>query len=170
LFGFRQYGRRGWIGVMPESNAVWYGGQLLASFGLPVLALGALGWPWLDREARRRWVWMLPFPAFYLILLASMSMVVKRNLLPVIPAMAALLGTGLAGWLAVSRRKWPSSKMARWASTMVVAALALPVYRTVTQTLAFSRQSTRELAAGWINAHVPQASAIIKESYTPHLD
>jgi 4-amino-4-deoxy-L-arabinose transferase-like glycosyltransferase len=170
LFGFRQYGKRGWIGVMPESNAAWYGGQLLTSFGLPALILGALGWPWLGREQRRRWLWMLPFPVFYLILLASMSMVVKRNLLPAIPAIAALLGAGLAGWLMASRRRWPTSPTVRWASLFVAVALAVPVYKTVTQTIAFSRQSTRELAADWINTHVPKASAIIKESYTPHLD
>ena len=170
MFGFRQYGKRGWIGVMPESNTVWYAGQLVASFGLAALVMGSLGWPWLDKEARRRWLWMLPFPAFYLILLASMSMVVKRNLLPVIPSLAVLLGAGLVGWWTLLRRKWPAPRAVRWASLLVVMALVVPVYRTVAQTIAFSRQSTRELAAEWINSHVPQASAIIKESYTPHLD
>ncbi len=168
LFGFRQYGRGGWIGVMPQSNAAWYGGQLVASFGLPAILLGLGGWPWLDRESRRRWVWMLPFPVVYLVLLASMSMVVKRNLLPVLPALAAVLGVGVAGWLQLGQGR-PTGRRARWTWILIVGALIVPVYRTTVQTLAFARHSTREQATAWIEANLPRGAAIIKESYTPHL-
>lgn len=168
LFGFRQYGKGGWIGVMPQSNAVWYGGQLLASFGLPAIALGLSGWPWLRADERRRLVWMLPFPVVFLVLLASMSMVVKRNLLPVLPALAAVLGVGVAGWL-----QWVGRRFTRRAlvgvAALILAVVAVPVYRTTVQTLAFARQSTREQAAEWIETHVPRGGAIIKESYTPHV-
>ncbi len=168
LFGIRQYGRGGWIGVMPESNALWYGGQLVASFGVPALILGCIGWPWLDRDCRRRWLWMLPYPVVFLFLLASMSMVVKRNLLPVLPALAAVLGIGLAGWLEWFRRRGSG---VRYGGSMllVIVALAVPVYKTILQTAAYSRESTREQAAAWIDANVPRGAAIIKESYTPHL-
>jgi len=168
LFGFRQYGRGGWIGVMPESNAMWYAGQLMASFGLPAILLGLCGWPWLARESRRRLVWMLPFPVVYLVLLASMSMVVKRNLLPVLPALAAVLGVGVAGWLELGQRS-ERGRLSRWAWLVTVGALCIPVYRTTVQTIAYSRPSTRELAAAWIDANVPRGAALIKESYTPHL-
>ncbi len=167
LFGFRQYGRGGWIGVMPTSNAQWYGEQLLTSFGVPVIVLGLVGWTGLDREARRRLLWMLPFPVVFLALLAAMSMVVKRNLLPVLPALAALLGVGMAGWLQLVRRRRPAAL--RWVSVLLAAALALPIYRTTVQTIAYARDSTREQAVAWIDAHVPRGAAIIKESYTPHL-
>ena len=168
LFGFRQYGRGGWIGVMPESNAAWYGGQLMASFGVPAVLLGLGGWPWLDKESRRRLAWMLPFPVVYLVLLASMSMVVKRNLLPVLPALAAVLGVGVAGWLQLGQRR-QAGRLARWVWVLIVGVLVIPVYRTTVQTMAFARHSTREQAAAWIDANVPRGAAIIKESYTPHL-
>lgn len=168
LFGFRQYGRGGWIGVMPTSNAAWYGRQVLTSFGLPIVLLGLSGWPWLKKESRRRLLWMLPFPVVYLALLVSMSMVVKRNLLPVIPALAALLGVGVAGWLQLSERRLPRLRTG-WASLFVVLALAVPVYRTTLQTIALARTSTREEAAAWIDSRIPRGATIIKESYTPHL-
>ena len=173
LFGLRQYGRGGWIGVMPGSNAAWYGRQLLQTFGLPALALGVSGWPWLDPSARRRFLQMLPFPLFFLLLLASMSMVVKRNLLPVMPSLAALLGAGVAGWIAGIEGRFldASRRFAKAAVVVVIAgtALAVPLQSTVVQTLAFSRPSTREVADQWIQDHVPRGARFIQESYTPHL-
>ena len=168
LFGFRQYGRGGWIGVMPQSNAVWYGQQLIASFGLPALLLGAVGWPWLDRESRRRLFWMLPYPLIFLAMMVAMSMVVKRNLLPVLPALAAVLGVGTAGWLSVAQRR-SAGRSAGWVWALILGVLAVPVYKTTLQTLALARDSTREQAVAWIDANVPRGAAIIKESYTPHL-
>jgi hypothetical protein len=111
---------------------------------------------------------MLPFPVTYLVLLASMSMVVKRNLLPVIPALAAVLGVGVAAWLTSAVATGGRSRRLRDVGLLLVA-LALPVYRTTVQTVAFARQSTREAAVEWIETHVPRGAAIIKESYTPHL-
>ncbi len=168
LFGLRQYGRGGWIGVMPSSNAAWYGQQLLASFGAPVLILGLCGWPWLAPASRRRWLWMLPFPGIFLGLMFAMSMVVKRNLLPVVPAVAALLGVGMTGWIDLAGRG-TSPRRVRWVAVVLAAALAVPIYRTSLETIAFARDSTREAAVAWIDAHVPQGAAIIKESYTPHV-
>jgi 4-amino-4-deoxy-L-arabinose transferase-like glycosyltransferase len=168
LFGFRQYGRGGWIGVMPSSNAAWYGQQVLASFGLPALILGLLGWPLLERESRRRFLWMLPFPVVFMSLLISMSMVVKRNLLPALPALAAVLGIGVCGWLQVGQRRLSAFRRG-WLGLLMGAVLILPVYRTVLQTIGYAQSSTREDAAAWIDEHVPRGATIIKESYTPHL-
>jgi len=173
LFGLRQYGRGGWIGVMPGSNAAWYGRQLLQTFGLPALVLGVSGWPWLDPSSRRRFLQILPFPLFFMLLLASMSMVVKRNLLPVMPSLAALLGAGIAGWITgIEGRFFDASQ--RFAKAGVVAliggaALAVPLRSTAVQTIAYSRPSTREVADQWIQDHVPRGARFIQESYTPHL-
>ena len=98
LFGVRQYAKGGWIGVKPQSNALWYGTKLVQSFGWPACVLGLLGVFKLTPKDRRRWLVMAAYPLIFLILMSSMSMVVKRNLLPAIPAIAALLGAGLAGW------------------------------------------------------------------------
>jgi len=168
LFGLRQYGRGGWIGVMPGSNTQYYGRMILGSFGLPAVALGVLGWWRLESHDRRRLWLILPFPAVYLVLMVAMSMVVKRNLLPVLPALAAMLGVGIAGWAQwIGRRAAPRS--AAWLTLLLVVSIALPVYRTAVQTVAFARTSTREETANWIHANVARGATIIKESYTPHL-
>jgi 4-amino-4-deoxy-L-arabinose transferase-like glycosyltransferase len=114
FFGARQYGRGGWLGVMPDSNAGFYAGKLSWSFGWPALALGLAGLVVL--AARDRWrgprlarlLWLAPYPVLFLLLITSMSMVVKRNLYPVLPALAIYLGAGMAAWLelAAAFRGW----------------------------------------------------------------
>ena len=97
LFGVRQYAKGGWIGVKPQSNALWYGGNLVQSFGWPAFVLGLTGVLGLTRKDRRRWLVMAVYPLVFLILMSSMSMVVKRNLLPALPAIAALKAQGVVG-------------------------------------------------------------------------
>ena len=91
FFGARQYGQGGWLGVTPDNNAWFYAKALVESFGWPAVAVGLAGLAGLKAGARRPVLWMLPFPAGYLALLIAMSMVVKRNLYPVVPILAALL-------------------------------------------------------------------------------
>jgi hypothetical protein len=131
--------------------------------------LGLLGVFGLARDDRRRWLVMAAYPLAFLILMSSMSMVVKRNLLPAMPAIAALLGAGLAGWarhLTLDR-----TGLARWwpVGVLSLVGLAVPVYRTVVQEVSLVRPSTRELAAWWINTNLPRGAGIIQESYTPHI-
>ena len=104
FFGARQYGRGGWLGVMPESNAGFYAGKLLWSFGWPAVVAGLSGLAWLGIRARTRGrltrlLWLAPFPVVFLALVTSMNMVVKRNLYPVLPILAVYLGAGIASWL-----------------------------------------------------------------------
>jgi len=168
LFGFRQYAKGGWIGVKPQSNALWYGRNLVQSFGWPAGVLGFLGIFGLARGNRGRWLLMAAYPVVFLILLSSMSMVVKRNLLPVVPAIAALVGAGLSGW----QRRLPQrgGGIARWwpMGLLCLISLAIPAYRTVLQDVSLVRPSTRELATWWINTNLPRGAGIIQESYTPH--
>jgi len=115
FFGARQYGRGGWLGVMPESNAGFYAEKLLWSFGWPAAAAGLGGLVLLtvrDRGRGRRLarlLWLAPYPVVFLALITSMNMVVKRNLHPVLPALAVYLGVGMAAWLqlaaALDRRR-----------------------------------------------------------------
>ena len=169
MFGVRQYAKGGWIGVKPQSNAVWYGRNLVASFGWPAMLLGLTGVFSLTRRDRRRWMVMAVYPLTFLILMSSMSMVVKRNLLPALPAIAALLGAGLVGW----RARLPGGKVGtrQWWPMVLLSliSLAIPVYRTMLQEVSLVQPSTRELAAWWINNQLPRGAGIIQESYTPHL-
>ena len=181
LFGVRQYAGGGWIGVMPENIPAYYTAELTASFGIPAVVLGIAGLLFFRSPAaapspglagplratdRRRLLWLLAFPAAYLALIASMNMVVKRNLYPAIPPLAAVLGIGLATVLYRLRLRWPRWKGAG-ATVIVLVALAYPARETLLQTASFTRPSTREAAAAWIRENLPQGVAVLKESYTP---
>src|SRR5262249_37236864 len=120
---------------------------------------------------------------------ASMNMVVKRNLYPVLPVLAVYLGVGVAAWLELaadldalraarraaapppSGRAWRGALGRgawRWAAGLVArACLWLPADLTARQTIGYVTPSTREEAAAWIVAHLPRGAAIVKESYTP---
>jgi 4-amino-4-deoxy-L-arabinose transferase-like glycosyltransferase len=175
LFGFRQYGRGGWIGVVRESDALFYAERLWQSFGPPALVLGLLGLLAVPRALRSRVAWLLPFPVLYMLLLDSMSMSVRRNLLPVLPWLALLLGVGvaslalrLAGLERVAAQ--PAAARRGVVGVLLAAALFVPVRATVEQDLRYTRASTGEAAVAWIREHVPSGARIVKESYTPRLD
>lgn len=167
FFGVRQYGRGGWLGVTPGNNGLWYARQLLGSFGLASLVAGVTGWVALPRERRFKLFWMLPFPVLYLALIASMNMVVRRNLYPAIPILAVLLGLGIAAWLAALVQEGPLFRLA--ATGLVLVCLWPVASRTAEQEIGLARDSTRELAAAWIRANVPRGAGILKETYTPNL-
>jgi dolichyl-phosphate-mannose-protein mannosyltransferase len=192
FFGARQYGRGGWLGVMPESNAGFYAGKLLWSFGWPAVVAGLSGLALLGIRARTRGrlarlLWLAPFPVVFLALVTSMNMVVKRNLYPVLPILAVYLGAGMASWLelaagraglgapaAAASSPWRSRSRtiwlwaARWAApVLAVACLWPPAGLTARQTAGYVMPSTRDEAAAWIGTHLPAGAAIVKESYTP---
>jgi 4-amino-4-deoxy-L-arabinose transferase-like glycosyltransferase len=169
FFGLRQYSKGGWIGVTPTSNTVWYGEKMSENFGLPALIVGGLGLLVLQQRTRRQVLLILPFPAIYLGLITSMNMVVKRNLQPALPIVAAILALGIVAWI---DRFGPSRLQARGVlvTLLVVVVLAIPVGRTVAQDLSMVRPSTRELAVDWINRNVPRGAAFVQEEYTPKLD
>ncbi|MEP7010020.1 MAG: glycosyltransferase family 39 protein [Acidobacteriota bacterium] len=171
LFGARQYALHGWIGVTPHSNAAFYLQLLVESFGPATLVIGLPGLFALDRPTRGRWLRMAVFPALFLGLLFSMAMVVKRNLYPAMPPLAALLGVGLA-----AAAVWALGRIAekkprlRFAVVPLLAALCLapPAWRTTIETIGYARASTRELAAAWVYANLPPGARIVKEQYTPN--
>ncbi|HEY0782902.1 MAG TPA: glycosyltransferase family 39 protein, partial [Thermoanaerobaculia bacterium] len=173
FFGVQQYGRGGWLGVMPDSNALYYAQQLLASFGWPLALLGLSGLFALPQERRRLALWLLPYPVVFLALLVSMNMVVKRNLYPVVPIAAALLGAGVAAWIARLPRlaarfpRWPARATAPLAVALVLLCLWPAGDSVARQEVGYVSRTTREEALDWIRRHVPKGAGIVKESYTP---
>jgi hypothetical protein len=174
FFGAKQYGKGGWLGVMPRSNALYYAQALLASFGWTAVLAGISGLvmgrarsaPY--EKERPRWLWLLPFPVVYLALIISMSMVVRRNLYPVIPILAALLGVGVGAWLGRLREvRWESRAQPVLAAVLLLVCLLAPAWETGVQALSLARPSTRDVSREWIRTHVPRGASIAKESYTP---
>ena len=166
FFGARQYGKGGWLGVVPRSNALYYAQALVGSFGWTAALAGLSGLAVSPRK--QRLLWLLPFPVVYLALIISMSMVVRRNLYPVIPILAALLGAGIGIWLGrLLEVRWGNRWQPILAAVLLAVCLALPAWRTGLQAVALARPSTREIAGDWIRAHVPRGASIAKESYTP---
>jgi len=159
---------------VPGSNARFYWDNLVESFGLPALAAGALGLALLfaaRRERRLPLLALASFPLVFWLLITDMSMVVKRNLYPVLPVLAAYLGAGLAAWLAVplprARRRSPA--LAAAAVVLLLACLAPPAVQTAREDVGLARPTTREEAAAWIRANLPHGARILKEQYTPEL-
>ncbi|MDY7094160.1 MAG: glycosyltransferase family 39 protein [Acidobacteriota bacterium] len=176
LFGFVQYSQGGWIGVQPDSHLLFYGRQLTESFGWLAVLLGLAGLALLPRRRWSKVLWMLPFPVLYLGLITGMHMVVRRNLYPALPAMAMLLGLGLAvlvlrlrGWF--QTRSGGRLRPATMVPTALVAlTLVAPIHHTLVQSSGLVRASTRELAARWIEETLPPGAGIVREAYTPKLD
>ncbi len=176
LFGARQYAFHGWIGVVPHSNAAFYLEILAESFGALSLILGLVGMFALDRVRRGRWLRIAIFPALFLGLLLSMAMVVKRNLYPAMPPLAALLGVGFAAavlWLAERLPRGLSENGRRLGRAalagLAVLCVAPAIYRTAIETIGYARATTRDLAVEWMLANLPPGARIVKEQYAPNL-
>jgi hypothetical protein len=162
FFGVRLYSG-GWHGVVRHSNALYYLNELAHALGWPALAFGAFGVATLAREPRRRLLWLLPFPLVHLVLLLRMDVAVRRNVMPVLPFLAIVLGVGLAGLLA-----WFLARGRRSvAAAAAILAVVVPVAATAVLLLRYSRPTTRDAAAAWMRAHLPPGSFLVQERYTP---
>ncbi len=166
LFGFRQYAGGGWLGVQPDSHFAYYVSQLGQSFGWIAIVLTILGLVCVPRTRRAATLALATFPAAYLGLIISMTMVVKRNLATAVPILAALAGVGIVALICRSvgptRRPWA-------AGVLAAAALAQPTITTIQQTRALAGPSTRERAEQWLIEHLPPGTSVLQESYTPRL-
>jgi hypothetical protein len=163
FFGVRLYGNARWHGVVRESNALYYLRELAHAFGWPALALGGAGVATLARSHRRRLGWMLPFPLVHLALLLAMAVAVRRNLMPLLPFLAIVLGSGLAGLYSWCAARWRRPLAAAVAAAVFVAPSAATAVLLVQQ----SRPTTRDEAAAWMRAHLPPGSFLVQEQYTP---
>ncbi|MEM7354967.1 MAG: glycosyltransferase family 39 protein [Acidobacteriota bacterium] len=168
LFGFRQYSRGGWIGVVVDSNWVYYGKLILASFAWPAIILGLLGLLLLQGKRRIQAMWLLPFPVLYVSLISSMNMVVERNLYPGLPAIAALLGIGIWALREALAPRLPG-RQNLLAVALAGACLIVPFVQVVAQDMGYAGASTRRVSAQWIYDHLPHGTSILKERYTPNL-
>ncbi|MBZ0113000.1 MAG: glycosyltransferase family 39 protein [Thermoanaerobaculia bacterium] len=168
LFGARLYAEAGWTGVVRGSNLLYYGERLRDSFGIGLLLLGVAGLIVLPRDARRRLLWLAPFPMAYAALILAMRIALPRNLMPILPAIATALGCGIVALIELARRRWPAGWPRHSATAALLLATFLPIGWTASSDLIrYARPTTREVAATWLQANLPPGSLIVKEHYTP---
>lgn len=169
FFGWRQYALSGWVGVTPESIPIYYAQRIVGDLGWPAMVLGLTGLVLLAAGERRRLVVMALFPLVYLTLIGSMSMAVGRNLQPVLPAIAVVLGVGVGGWAGWLGRRWNAGR-ALTPVALGLLTLAWPAFHTVAWGVSHNRPGTRQQMVEWIEANLPHGSGIAREDYTPGLD
>ena len=173
FFGAIQYSSEGWLGVSPDSRALWYGAKLAESFGWPALVFGAVGIVGLglalrsNPPRRARLAWLLPFPVAYGALLVSLPMAVERNLYPVLPFLAVVLGIGVAALFELAAERQPHGRWAALGAALV--ALAWPAASSLAQAISFVRPSTRDLAVEWLYRDVPRGLTMMTENYGPNI-
>lgn len=114
----------------------------------------------------------------YVVFIAIFVLRFDRHLLPVLPAMATLVGFGAAAaatalkqWLATRSGIW---RYPGWASALVVVGVALalvvgPVRETIDDTRWYASDERSGVRA-WIDANVPDASAVLVDAYSPFVD
>jgi hypothetical protein len=171
FFGLQLYSEGGWIGVTPPSNTIYYLQKLLLDFRWPLVLFAAIGLFGLPSKVRLHLLVFAVFPLTFLGLLISMKIVVVRNLFPLIPALAVLLGVAASGVPALLERLLPltRSKHRGVVAALIFSSLALPALATSRQALAMSRPGTRQLMQEWIRTFVPRGAGLLHESYTPRL-
>ena len=163
-FGFE---RSGWL-----SNLGYLSGYLLhKGLGLAagLLAMIGLVYACLGSDRRQR-LPLVIFTGVYLVWLGSYRTSFVRNMMPLVPLLAAFSGAGLNNLLS----RWvdrgvESRGVARSAAVLVTAlVLVLPL----TDVIAYDRsiaRSTRTSSVPWIVEHLPRGARIVVEVYGPPL-
>ncbi len=147
---------------------------LLYGLDLVMLTLGVLG---LVRRtviavSRREvpGILLISFPLVYFLVMGSTQHYFARYALPLIPfvALYAAEATSAAfDWLAVRRRSlaWAT------AAILTIAAVALPLLRSIQHDVLLARSDTRTLAKEWIETNIPAGARIAADwpIHTPPL-
>ncbi len=132
--------------------ALWHGCGTLFAVLVPV----ALGWAlWRGWATRLVVVGVLGYWAS----VSSSRLVVARFFLPAVPGLAVLIGALVA---TVAARLAGRSRPRAWALVAATGVLiAQPLANAVTFVRLLGRPDTRQLAAAWIDEHVPPGEAVV---------
>ena len=146
----------------------FYGGRLLQDFGMVAMIVAGVGlvvgavWDW------RRTLVLMSFPVVLLALLASQRVEFARNMLPVLPCVAILVGSGIfviyGALMEGVVNRWLPQSFRRQIGTMIVPAVF--VLCTTGQLGKFSEQATvlpesRILTVAWIKDNIPSDRTIL---------
>jgi 4-amino-4-deoxy-L-arabinose transferase-like glycosyltransferase len=151
-------------------------GALVATPG-PLLIGGVLGMLVIvarmrEGPATRAAVVIPAFIVGYFVLASLPPRYYARNLLPIIPYLAVSAGIAVATLLDQVRRRsaaWPIPPGSTAAVVGIVFVISLlpPVASSLAATAGLSRPDTRDLARAWMLEHVPPATVVGREIYTP---
>jgi hypothetical protein len=162
--------RRAHVGHEGEHNLLFYFLFLAGrGFGPVLCGLGLFGLVELVRKLERRHLLLLVFPALYLIFLGSFKVRFVRNLMPVLPYLALLIGHGAVSAFHLARAGWAALGRARagpLAAVGLAAAVAWPLAISIDETVAFTRPDTRLLAKVWLEQHVPPRAAVYLQTWS----
>ena len=151
-------------------------GALVTALG-PLLVWGVAGMVVIVARSRRDPAVRasLAIPAFivgYFILASLPPRYYARNLLPIVPYLAVAGGVAFAALLDQVRRRsamWriPPGSAAAIVGVLFVVSLLPPAASSLAVTAGLSRPDTRDLARAWMLEHVPPATVVGREIYTP---
>jgi hypothetical protein len=141
------------------AGAARYGALLLDTVGLTAL-LAVIGVGVEMRRDRRRMLWLLAFPAPFLIFIAS-TVPASRYLVPAVPFLALFAGIAIADI-------WQKRRLT--AQLLFVGAFVI-AGRESLRTDAFIRETdTRTLALDYVRQHIPAGATILTQPYSVPLE
>jgi hypothetical protein len=162
--------KREHIGHEGQFNRLFYL-QFLASRGFgPVLTgLGIFGLWMLLRRYKRQHLLLLAFPTLYILFIGSYRVRFVRNLMPALPYFALWIGHGAVEAFRQIRATWAAlGRIAAWKLALpgLAAALAIPGFIALDETIALVRPDTRARAREWIETNLPRGTGIYLQSWS----
>jgi hypothetical protein len=137
---------------------------LPGSFGWPLALAAAAGLALLLWRRRRGELWLLLFPALYLLAVGRYAVAFPRYLLPAEPFVALLAGLAVASGVA-QLRALRARAGAIAAGALVAALIAAPAYATLRWNADMATTTdTRTAAREWMEANVPEGTSVALQS------
>ena len=176
IFQLQQY--HGHPGAEGTDNAIYWLGRLWSvdGLGIGLAVLSTLGLAIAVIAHRKTDVVVLSFVVAYYVLVSLPPVRFDRNLLPLLPYLAVLVGRAVA-WLAglvprAFRRRPPRFQKAATLAAVVaiVVVVGAPsLARSASSDALLNSPDTRTIALTWIEQNVPTGARIAREEFTPQL-
>lgn len=154
-----------------EPGWLVYFKHLVLNLGWPatimVLAGLILGFVRVSKgPGRGRWALLVTFPLVYFFFIAGRTLIFGRYLLPVVPFACLLAGIAVVSGVSQLRRfEIPRTPRTILIAGLTIAALIIPVIRSIAFDRMIGRRSTQTLAFRWITAQLPPGSHVVLEKY-----
>ena len=127
--------------------------------GVSAVILALLGGSWLSVYDRRAFSLLLVFPVFYAALMISQKAHFTRNMVVMVPYLAALAGVGIAALISIIKER-------RWQHVAMIVITTVAIWPIANTSLAHvarasNRHDSRDALAQWIATQAPELHADI---------